>query len=205
MLTKDENVKKRLELGDALIEQKDRVDRAIEEATVDYTKLEKSSEDPTNEERQVGQRLSTEAFIKRLKSILPNIHWMINPHYSDKFGLFTGWGIEARQIASGEYPWMPEWSVLEATHELLPTTSPETVLTKEGYRREIFRPGIPTMREVPSGLKEVKRGWRTILMRLILDKFITLEQAEQKFGSGNRASWASTLKMYQPQAGDFVL
>ena len=201
MLTKGEDVKKRLQLGDALIEQKDRVDKAILAAQVDYAKLERSVLDPTDPERQRGNGLQTTDFVKKLKRLIPNIHWLINPHYEDKCGIF----LRRKQIASGEYPFMPEWSILTETYEVLPTTSPEHVLTKEGYKRELFRPGIPTMREVPAGVRETQRGWRTILMRLIMDKLITLEATELEFGTGDRASWANTLKMYQPQTGDLVL
>ena len=139
MLTKGEDVKKRLQLGDALIEQKDRVDKAILAAQVDYAKLERSLINPTDPEQQKGNGLQTSVFIKKLKHLIPNIHWLINPHYKDKCGIF----LVKRQIASGEYPFMPEWSVLTETYELLPTTSPEHVLLKRAtsvrYSGQVFQ------------------------------------------------------------------
>ena len=144
-------------------------------------------------------------FHRRLKKIVPTIYIHQHSTIPDKCVFWLGNGPTRRQVCPGEWPWMPEWSVLETVVQELPAHSPEFLLTKEGYKVEHFRPGIPTMIRTPVGFREIERGWRTVLMRLILDNQLSLDAAEREFGVGNRASWASTLKMYKAQSGDFVL
>ena len=201
MLTKGEDVKLRQKVGDHLELRSEKVRAATKVALQDYTAFERSAENPTIPERQKGNPLTTIKFVNKVKKILPYVHWVLNPHHSDKFGLF----LKGKQFTSGEYPSMPEWSILEITYEEMPTISPETFTTKEGFKRELFHPGIPPMQRTPAGFREVKRGWRTILLRLIKARLLSLETVEQEFGIGNRASWAATLKFYSPQSGDLVL
>ena len=206
MLTKGEDVQHRLALGDALGEQKERVEVAGSHLQQDYKQLEKAKNaKPTDKEFQKGNGLMTVEFQRRLKKLVPGICVERHSTIIGKCVFWLGNGLMREQVCPGEWPWMPEWSVLETVTQQLPAHSPEFVRTKEGYKVEIFRPGIPAMREVPVSFKEVERGWRTILMRLILNRQLTLDAAEREFGVGNRAAWAATLKEYAPQSGDFTL
>ena len=206
MLTKGEDVQHRLALGDHLGKQKERVEVAGASLRQDYKQLEQAKDaKPTDKEKQKGTGLMTIEFHRRLKKLIPSICVERHSKIIGKCVFWLGNGLMREQVCPGEWPWMPEWSVLETVMQELPAHSPEFVRTKEGYKVEIFRPGIPTMMKVPVSFKEVERGWRTILMRLILNRKLTFDVAEREFGAGDRAAWAATLKEYQPQSGDFVL
>ena len=206
MLTKGEDVQHRLALGDSLGKQKERVEVAGKHLQLDYKQLEKAPDaKPTDKEHQKGTGLMAIEFHRRLKKLVPSIRVHRHSTIISKCVFWLGDGLAREQVCPGEWPWMPEWSVLETVMQELPAHSPEFLTTKEGYKIEHFRPGIPAMMKVPVSFREVERGWRTILMRLILNRQLTLDAAEIEFGVGNRAAWASTLKQYERQSGDFIL
>ena len=206
MLTKGEDVQHRLALGDHLGQEKERVKVAGANLQEDFKIYEKSKGvEPTSKERQKGKGLMVVELHRRLKKLVPSLYVYRHSTILDKCVFWIGDGLAREQVCPGEWPWMPEWSVLETVMQQLPAHSPEFVFTKEGYKVEHFRPGIPTMVETPVSFREVERGWRTVLMRLIINKYLTLDAAEREFGVGNRAAWAATLKAYSPQSGDFVL
>ena len=206
MLTKGEDVQHRLSLGDHLGVEKERVKAAGTSLQQDYKQLEKAKDaKPTSKEHQKGNGLMTVEFHRRLKKLVPNLYVHQHSTILGKCIFWLGSGLTREQVCPGEWPWMPEWSVLETVTQELPAHSPEFLTTKEGYKVELFRPGIPAMIETPVSFREVERGWRTILMRLVLNRQLALDAAEREFGAGNRAAWASTLKMYEGQSGDFIL
>ena len=206
MLTKGEDVQHRLALGDQLGQEKERVKTAGIALQDDYKAYEKSrGAEPTSKEHQKGHGLMTVEFHRRVKKLVPNLYVHQHSTVISKCVFWLGNDRNREQICPGEWPWMPEWSVLETVMQQLPAHSPEFLMTKEGYKVEHFRPGIPTMIETPVSFREIERGWRTILMRLILSRQLSLDAAELEFGVGDRAAWATTLKLYEPQSGDFIL
>ena len=133
MLTKGEDVQHRLALGDHLGQEKERVKTAGEALQTDYKAYEKSrGAEPTSKEHQKGSGLMTVEFHRRLKKIVPTICVYQHSTVSSKCVFWLGNGPTRRQVCPGEWPWMPEWSVLETVIQELPAHSPEFLLTKEG-------------------------------------------------------------------------
>ena len=202
MLTKDTKVQERQKRGDSIETQRNLLSAEDEATRADFRAFERSKEDPTNAERQKGRQMSVDDFGAKLRKVVPEVSWAIHPYKFDKSVFMIG--SERKHIVCGEYPVMPEWSVLTPVYEDFPAHSPITIPSKDGIPIEVFHPGIPLVNRVPTSFTESRRGWRTVLMRFILDGLASLPRVERVFGVGDRASWAYTLKMYEPQPGDLI-
>lgn len=200
MLVKDAQTQDRLQRGDVIEAQQHLAGKQAEDRRSDYRIVERSGRDITDLDLQKGSSLFASEFCKKLKPLMPEMTWQVHPTKSDKLIILN----RGELAVIGDYPWMPEWSVFEESYETLPARSPEFMETKEGYNVEYFHPGIPTMKKVAVGYFEVNRGWRTVLMRLILNKHVNLVATEKVFGRGNRASWAVTLEFYGVGPRDLV-
>lgn len=135
----------------------------------------------TDPEKQMGGRLTTLEFGRRLRklnkdlSIRPHPNRQ-NPDYpqiQNTALLYLTIGDHEEYLMPFELDWMPEWSVMDVTVIQKPYVG------DGGYWPEQKIPG-----------REVRRGWRTVLLRLVEKKIISLNAAEREFGPGNRPSWA---------------
>lgn len=201
MLTVGESQKKRMDGGDALAAQRHFRAQAHAARRRDYNGFNKDRHDLTSLDFQLGTGLFVSQLGRKLRSIIPGLHHERHPGDKNKAGFL----VHAEVIAVGDWPWMPEWSVFDEVLEELPVYSPEKTTSKEGYEVELFKPGDPVMEILPTSFREVHRGWRTVLMRLIQAGYVSTTTIENVFGIPNRASWAKTFKFYSLQPRDFVL
>jgi len=133
-----------------------------------------------NPERQAGQRLTSTEFMRRLRLLNPLL--VMDPHPNRHYPLHKDKSIISLLLPDGkkefllacEGDYMPEWSVMSTTSVKAPVHKPQG-------------PWAPV--RIP--YREVKRGWRTVLIRLLQKGLVTLDAVEKEFGSGNRASWAA--------------
>lgn len=138
-----------------------------------------------NPDVQMGKRLTATEFITRLHKINKDI--VLEPHPAvnapkdsafyrlnfDKAVLSLMVGDQKIYIMVCEGDYMPEW---------------DTMNTKKTRVPDGDVGGVWKTVEIPWHL--VKRGWRTVLARLIVKRIITLDAAEREFGAGTRKSWA---------------
>ena len=125
----------------------------------------------TNPFHQHGRALKADVFMSKLRKLNPNL--VLEPHpnrhlplHADKACLYLLVGDQKVFLMACEGTIMPEWSVME-TREV----------------KDMFG-GV---RKVPG--REISRGWRTILIRLLQKGLVTLEAVEREFGAGDRQSW----------------
>lgn len=203
MLTKGTDQKARDLVGHELEELNDKLRILGEDRTRDARSLRGARHDATDAEQQEGRALTTEAFAKRLGKIVPNLHVFRHPYHENKacFGVTLA-GKDILHISTTEFPRIPEWSVFEVQKEWFPAISPKKLYSRDGVPIEHFTPDIPVRVEREAGVFEVARGWRTVLARFISQGFASLELVEKEFGVGDRASWASTLKLAKYDAAD---
>lgn len=140
-----------------------------------------------NPEVQMGRRLTTTQFIQKLHKINKDI--VIDPHPAvsapknsafyrlnyDKAVVSLLVGDKKIYIMVCEGDYMPEWDTMNTKKAKVPIDKNDPG-------------GMWQSKEIPWHL--VKRGWRTVLARLVMKRIITLDAAEKEFGAGTRQSWA---------------
>jgi len=172
MLIVDEVTKKRLEHGRAL----ERTREIASTSATGETRAAPLAGKVTDPERQKGHGLTGTEFMRRLRKVNSNI--VMEPHpnrelplHADKACLYLLMpdGTKAFLMAV-ENSFMPEWSLME-----MKTVRVGRV---ESFWREQKIPG-----------RELKRGWRTVLLRLLHMKLVTITDVEREFGLSTRESW----------------
>ena len=200
MLVKDTQSIMRLAQGDEIYRSRQKVFDEKKHRTQEVKAFDASSDDPTNRERQKGKQMMTQEFIGKLKRLLPDLYWFLNPEHDNiaviRHGLTS---------VPCMWPVMPEWSVVKFFFEEMPVEATKHILTAEGYKIPVYTPDTPPAQMEPTSFLEIERGWRTVLMRFVQEGKITLTAVEQVFGYGERASWAKTLKYCSLQPDDLVL
>lgn len=139
-----------------------------------------------NVARQMGRKLTPEEFMKKLHTINPDI--VLEPHPGQFAPKHTGYYRLNRDkavlklntngqkiylfVCEGDI--MPEWSIFDTQKVKVPDATD---------------PSLP-WREVEIPWHVTKRGWREVLLKLIVEKkLVTLEAVERVFGAGDRPSW----------------
>lgn len=127
-----------------------------------------------NPERQQGKMKSFLEFEKELQTLNPNIRIIPNGGNPSKALVFHG----STKLFPCERI-MPEFSVMHAQVE-------EKPIIYDG----IVSLDAPATETVTRVWREVSRGWRTVLTKLILDGYLSEALVEKKFGTVDRATWA---------------
>ncbi len=170
--------------------------------------------DLTEKGQQVGKSLLHATFERKLKKLVPALIFKDspNPKLRSVFIKYPGGHLE--YITCHPRGIIPEHSIMrKITKEVLDPAfvasknktidrpSPEDHVEVEdetspfGYRLE-FNPNMKRagMKYVPQGFGELERGWRSVLLRLIVNQHTTVDAVERVFGSDHRAEWAYATK-----------
>lgn len=163
--------------------------------------IENENEDPSNIPQQLGQMMTAKDFEDKLIKLIPNLKFEYNPVNPKMKALYHIKGEKKEYICSYHADIMPEHSIIKIKKELV--WDPDQKILKrselpkhqwvagKGYVFEGIPPGWKEVK-VPWG--ELKRGWRTVLIKLVKEGLLTIPQAESFNGSptsqfGQRA-WA---------------
>lgn len=127
----------------------------------------------TNAEYQKGKWMTTPVFTARLLKLNPDLSIVPHPnpldikYFSTKAAVYLSMPDGNKTLLFPcEGDWMPEWDI---------------------FGEMTIRTPLGELQRIPYIC--IKRGWRTVLMRLIIQKVITLEAAEKEFEAGDRFSW----------------
>lgn len=138
-----------------------------------------------NSDAQLGRRLTTSHFMSKLRRINPD--FFLEPHplgvncpqpnvkkyFQTKAVLYLTLPDGTREtIMPMENDWMPEWSIMSSTEVQKPDPGGSTAWVKS---------------KVPKN--EIKRGWRTVLIRLLIKGLVNITAVEREFTPGDRLSW----------------
>lgn len=218
MLIKDEQTQHKHEFLGAQEAEADKILHKIAKLRETAALLENPDVDPTNPERQLGRSLHHTEVEKRLTRLNPNLVFTPHPQNSTKRCIYlkhpTGelsylFVCEAGNVPENSIMTIrqhdeltpealrPGWKVQKADipkHEVIPHE-----ITDDGEVKRVgsvvFDRGalLPGRERLESAHNELVRGYRTVLLRLILGGVITETGAEREFGSQNRSSWAAGL------------
>lgn len=163
---------------EAVIRTREIASDAAAHETRAATLVENKHKSVANAERQEGKRLPATEFMRRLRKINPNI--IMEPHpnrhlplHKDKACLYLLMPDGSKgflMTVEGDY--MPEWSLMSIKTVRVPDGR------VEGFWREQKIPG-----------REIKRGWRTVLLRLLHMGLVNITDVEREFGPTTRESW----------------
>lgn len=149
--------------------------------------------DPANEERQRGRTMFPHELEALLTRVTPPDFFQFEVHPSNP-SKRVAWakGPDGNRWCACVYEnrLMPEYSVMDTEEKWVAdpncfTITPEMV-KEHGRNAGMKKITVPYM--------EVIRGWRTILIKLILNNVIKVDQIERLVGGSNRETWAAKAK-----------
>ena len=168
-------------------------------------------DDPTAMARAARGCL-TEDFEKRLLKLNPRLHFKTLPMKPDKRVCYI-WRLGvAIPLCVYENPWIPELSLRSRQTEIefnpIPFFNPDRrnrdgqqalmhIDSKDMPKSEwdvekgetVFHGLLPGEEEVELPWREVKRGWRTVLLYLLAAGELFLDDVEREFGAGDTRGW----------------
>lgn len=154
---------------------------------------------PCNAARQLGQTYTHEEFERKLAILCPKLKAERHPFKPDKRCLYI---LDARGkifVCAYENGFLPEHSIFSVktkevwdrvTTHINKKDLPKHEVTPDGV---IWHGPLPGFEDVDIPWNEVKRGWRTVLVRLVEERIATPRQVENVFGSDNRPEWKKHL------------
>ena len=192
MLIRDEVVQARHAYRDPVEKHREDIRGYVARQLETAEYLGNEEKDPTVFERQRGEELAYEVFEGKLKKCNPALQFLTFPANAHKRVCFRVEGGEPTPLCVydiGPGP-MPEYSLLERraeeTYDLSIKTIRKEDFDKDGNwlgKKIVYRTG-----------RELRRGWRTVLLYLLKENALTLGQVETTFGHGTRQSWAAHAK-----------
>ncbi len=149
--------------------------------------------DVMNAEQRMGRVIQLSDMIKRLKLMNPILIFEVSINDKTKMGIYRPWNnprtkkLEKKLICGMENGPQPEHSIITGEDHEMPV--PEAVMA---------RPDVQTIKT----FKTERRGWRTVIARLLQDGFIKMNQVENLFpmADGSSAHWQGMINRRKPDA-----
>lgn len=174
--------------------------------------------DPTNPEKQYGRHLTTEQFESMLRKLSPNFRFehIVRPdgtiHPSCKRLVYVMPDQSLKYVCVYSTGLIPEFSIMERRVEEVPDITLKRVTRKDlppvkqnpviwydpqtgDVQGEIFefKGDMPWVKKVVVPGRELVRGWRTVLARIVLEGLASVADVERVFGLSDRLGWASAV------------
>ena len=130
------------------------------------------STDVTNADAQAGRRISRSEFIRRLQKLNSALRYHQSKNYPKQGGIYMVGHRRDNLLGTLEYG---EWFVCGIPHEVIGEFSVR--LTKPTIVPHMVDPVWETMNQVDS----MERGWRAVLLKLLMEGLLTPAQIEQEF------------------------
>jgi hypothetical protein len=203
VLIRDEATIANMTAGEALDAHRQDIQDTIDLKT--QAKVTDFANSPTNPMRQWGNAMTMEAFEAKLATILPAFVRIFdhptNPNVRCMHLALPDGTLEYLQVSWGK-GLLPEHSIMYTKYEDVPDLSikeysardmpkGEFISEEEGWKFDTSAGPLPGYKRVETVNAEAVRGWRTVLLKLILLKVITPSQAEIVFGADDRREWAN--------------
>jgi hypothetical protein len=128
----------------------------------------------TDLKKQHGAAMTATAFTDRVRKLNHDLVCKPHPSQPGFCNMYLALPDGSHMHLMPMEDWMPEWSVMETRDVRTPT---------DGFTSYWIEAKTLGM--------ESKRGWRTVLARLVQQHLVPLDAVEREFGAGNRRSWAA--------------
>lgn len=148
--------------------------------------VENENEDPTNIQQQLGSMMTSHFLEERLKQLTNRVLFEFNPINPLMKALYILKDGKKEYFCSYHADMMPEHSIIKVKREVVwdpDYTEPlkRADLPKHKWvegKGYVFEGVPPGWKEVLIPWGEIKRGWRTILIKLVKEGILTVTQAE---------------------------
>lgn len=208
MLVQDTEKLKQLKQEKNLAIQRQKAINALEKITLSncVKVFENENLAPYDEVKQLGKVLTSSELENNLKKINPYLIFEYNPYDRTKKAIYFIRNNKKDFICAYENGFIPEHSVMKYKTEDVWDHTVDLLTSKDLPKSELVedktsplgcklvfdeskpRPGWKRV-QIPWG--ELKRGWRTVLLKLLQNNLITLYDAELTFGTDDRITWAA--------------
>ncbi len=159
--------------------------------------LNSDTNNPTLIEKQLGNSLTPEQFAAKLSKLNPNLKITHHPKNPSKLWLFYGDGENRVFISAFENVVIPEHSIFSVKEEEVPDLD---IMRKKNIggvmvnhidKRDLMKSGsaAPGFKKVKVPWNEARRGWRTVLCKVLDAGYCTPSQVEIVFGADNTPQW----------------
>lgn len=142
----------------------------------------------TNVQERLGHAMFPAELERRLAKLNPNLAFEVIPHNVThrRISIIDGRGKTPLTVFPNSL--IPERSIMSYKEVEAPDPEITHLDRKDMPRHEgELRPG---WRKVQIPWREMKRGWRTVLLRLMEEKVLTLTQVENEFGADQTPEWS---------------
>jgi hypothetical protein len=190
MLVRDETVQERHRVLDPLL-QRQAFTRDLCEQQVKAGDL-LVSQDVTDPERQRGTLLTVREVEDKIKKLIgpDRCHFEVHPvNPSKKCFYFVKPNQERWFVCAFENGLMPEWSIMSYKDEWVVDPSVDHIDKAEVLRTD----GHAGMKKIRRPWREDVRGWRSVLVAILLKGLITPDQLERSLRETDRATWHKKL------------
>ena len=162
--------------------------------------LEDNNLSPANADRQIGQPMFANDLEVRLKKLNPNLYFESNPFNKSKKACYLLQpGAGKVFVCAYENGVMPEHSIMKVKEEEVWDVD-QVHLNRKDMPKHEFVPGVgyqfdptaarPGFKKVKLPWGELTRGWRTVLLKIVISGLATITDVERIFGTDNRPEWA---------------
>src|SRR5690348_7543651 len=208
LVTNDEQIARILR-GDAIERHKQQLIDYIQREMEHVVFTENDAIDPSNAERQMGRPLTSQEMERRLRPVLPsNIAFIDHPYNPDIRAVVRSKNInEYETICPYHRGVQPEHSIMQVKEIEIPDVDVlarrKSISGRDMPKSEyvpgvgfvfdptVTRPGYVRVKQLGH---EVRRGWRSVLIKLIMQGLLTITDAERLFGTDNNAAWQQHVK-----------
>ncbi len=128
--------------------------------------------DVTNREAQMGRRIPRPDFVRRLQKLNENIRYQRSIHEPKNGGLYWVGTRKDNLLGTTEYG---EWFLCGIPHDVVGEF--DVRLTKRTIVPAVLDPVWETMNQVDG----LERGWRSVLLKLLLEGLLTPTQIDKEF------------------------
>ncbi len=128
--------------------------------------------DVTNREAQLGRKMSRPDFVRRLQTLNENIRYQRSKLYPKQGGLYWVGSRRDNLLGTTEYG---QWFLCGIPHEVIGEF--DLRLTKPTIVPAVLDPVWETMNQVDG----LERGWRSVLLKLLLEGLLTPSQIDKEF------------------------
>ncbi len=160
--------------------------------------LNSNNTNPCLVEKQLGNSLTPEQFGAKLKKLNPSLKIETHPTNPSKICIYYNNGTTREYITVCENILIPEHSIMCVKEEEVPDTDIMRKRTIGGVtvnhidKRDLVSQNngcAPGFKKVKIPWSEARRGWRTVLCKIIDHGYVTPTDVEIVFGSDNTPQW----------------
>lgn len=148
-------------------------------------------------EKQLGNSFTPEQFAVKLKKLNPSLKVEVHPKNPSKLCVYYITPTTKEYITTCENILIPEHSIMSVKEEEVPDTDYVKKRNVGGItvnhidKRDFPERGncAPGFKKVQIPWNEARRGWRTVLWKIVAQGYVSPSDVEIVFGSDNTPQW----------------